>query len=659
MKLFVDRANGVSGACSQTLDCAGATLVPGPRALRRLSRAEYDNTVNDLFGAALAQPSTYGAALPADNPVENFDNNAAALTVAPLFADNLRTAAEALAQSATSGTSLAALLPCDPAKAGADACAVSFIQSFGARAFRRPLTQAEVVSYKTLYNVAADNAACADPFTSGIQLVITGMLQSPNFLYRTELGDKAGPGGLFTLTPYEVASELSYLLWGSMPDDALFAAAKGGTLATPEKIGMQANRMMQSPKSRATLDHFVEQWLDITTLGEVPKDATVYPAFTDAIRGAMRAETVALVEHAVYDQGGSFADLFTSKTSYMSSALAAFYGFTPSGQPDPTTGLYQIALPSEGYAGVLTQGSVLAVHAKANASSPILRGKLVREQLLCQDLPPPPAGVNASPPKPSPTTSTRELYLEHAKNQPCASCHRLLDPVGFGFESFDGVGVYRPTENGMSVDASGQIVSSKATDGTFTGASDLGQKLAQSPEVQQCFALEWFRFAYGIDQTAALQCTVQKLAKDFAGNNLAMGQLILDLTQQPHFSARVSDGVQGDGSIPPDTGGTPPASMPPAPSAISLAFANPVSGDGMGHWWAQINVTNTSTASVTWKFSMTINGTLSNLFGAVTSINGTTVQFSGDSSDATLQPGRTANVSFEVTGSAPQLPTCQ
>ncbi len=666
MALFVARANGVSGACAQSLDCSGSTLVPGVRALRRLSITEYDNTVTDLL--QLATPSTYGASFPADNVINNFDNNAASLTVSPLLADNLRTAAEALA--AAFAAAPGALLTCDPTTAGADACAVTFIQTFGKQAFRRPLTNAEVVNYKTLYNLAANNATCDAPFTGGIQLVVQGMLQSPNFLYRTELG-AAGSGGIFTLTPYEVASELSYLIWGSMPDALLLAAADAGQLATPAQIGAQANRLLQSPKSRTSLDHFVAQWLDILSIGQVPKDSTVYPAITAAIRADMLTETTQTVEHAVFDPGGSFTDLFTSGTSYMSADLAAFYGFTTTGTPD-ANGLYQVtrpadygALPSQ-FAGVLTHGSVLAVHAKANTSSPILRGKMIREQILCQDLPPPPAGVNASPPTPTPGLSTRELYAQHAQNQPCQSCHTLIDPIGFGFENFDGEGVYRTVENadagadaggdgGQPVDSSATIVSTVSLDGNYAGAAAMGAAFAASPETQQCFALEWFRYAYGIDETAVLQCTVQKLAKDFAGNDLAVGQLIVDLTQQPHFTTRLTDGVQGTGAPPADTTTSPPVSSPPPPNPLQIALTS--SEGAQGVWYVTVTVTNVSAAPVTWQFSLTLNGVISQLINAVTTVNGTSVQFSGVSFNEQLQPQAQAMFNFVLTGSQPLPPT--
>ena len=669
--LFVDRANGVSGACARSLDCSTQTLVPGLRALRRLSRAEYDNTITDLF--MLATPSTFGAGFPADNVINNFDNNGASLTVSPLLADNIRTAAETLGASFAKAPG--ALLPCDPTKVGADACAVTFIQTFGARAFRRPLTNTEVVNYKTLYNLAANNATCDAPFTGGIQLVVTGMLQSPNFLYRTELG-AAGSGGMFTLTPYEVASELSYLIWGSMPDATLFAAAQAGQLATPAQLGAQANRLLQSPKSRASLDHFVAQWLDIVSIGQVPKDSTVYPNITAAIRADMLTETTQSVEHAVFDTGATFTDLFTSRTSYMSSELATFYGLTPSGQPDPVTGLYQVTRPAaygglaSQYAGVLTQGSVTAVHAKANTSSPILRGKMIREQILCQNLPPPPAGVNASPPTPTPGLSTRELYAQHATNQPCQSCHTLIDPIGFGFENFDGEGAYRTAENadagagdggaappdgGQPVDSSATIVSTVSLDGNYAGSAAMGAAFAASSETQQCFALQWFRYAYGIDETAVLQCTVQKLAKDFASSNLALGQLIVDLTQQPHFTSRLTDGVTGNGNPPPDGTATPPVSTPPAANPLQITLSS--SEGQQGVWYVTVTVTNVSTAPVTWQFDLTLNGTVSQLINAISTVNGTQVQFSGVSFNAQLQPQAQAMFNFVLTGSQPLPPT--
>lgn len=666
-ELFVRRSNGVSGACSQTLDCSGGTLTPGIRALRRLSTSEYDNTVTDLLG--LATPSTYGSKFPTDPPVNNFDNNGAALIVSPLLASNLATAAAALAQTFVMAPGN--LIPCDPTTAGADACAVTFIQTFGARAFRRPLTQTEVVNYKNLYNLAANGASCDIPFNDGIQLVVTAMLQSPNFLYRTELGLSGGPNGAYTLTPYEVASELSYLIWGSMPDDTLFAAAKAGQLSTPAQIGAQASRLLASPKARAPLDHFVAQWLDITSINTTPKDPTVYPAFTSTIAADMLAETTQTVEHAVFDTGGSFNDLFTSTKSYTSSAtvaagLAAFYGIPAPASAD-ASGLYELARPASDaqFAGVLTHGSVLSVHSKAFASSPILRGKMIREQLLCQNLPPPPAGINASPPNPTPGFTTRQLYTQHATYQPCESCHTLIDPIGFGYENFDGTGVYRATETAPTadggvgpaeaIDSSATISSTESLNGNYAGAAAIGAAFANSPEVQQCFALEWFRYAFGVDQTAVLQCTVQKLAKDFASNNGAIGQLIIDLTNQPHFTSRLTDGVSGTGDPAADTGGTPTASSPPPPNPIQVALTSNMGQAGV--WYVNVTVTNVSSAAVTWTLPLTLNGTISGLGGANSAVNGMTVTFTGVSYNATLQPKGQAMFNFVLTGSQPLPPT--
>lgn len=508
-----DRDQPNEPASSQAAACEGKPAPLGAPVLRRLTRKEYDATVGDLLGLA----SKWGDSLPADAVVNGFDNDASALRVSGLFADKARVAAEEIAAAAN----LDALLPC---KTQDDACAMQFVRTFGKRAFRRPLADAEATRYAALFTVAK-----AEGFASGARLVVQAMLQSPSFLYRTELGELAIDGTV-TLSPWELASELSYFLWGTMPDQTLFDRAESGDLATPEALEAETRRMIADPKSRVMLDRFFGNLLDLDRLATAPKDPGTYPDFGADVRDAMRAETIEFADR-VFRGSGTLTELLTADWSVSNGVLTKFYGYAGGATG---TSFEKMSLDGD-RGGLLTHGSVLATHAIPNGSSPVHRGKLVRERFLCQTLSPPPPGLNVQLPPFDPTKTTRERFAAHSKVEPCNGCHRLMDPIGFGFEGFDGVGKMRSEEAGKPIDVSGQIVGSQSTDGSFVGVRDLEKKLAASAEVQSCFALQWWRYARGGDSAA---CSVQPVAKDFIAGGTKIGDLIVGIVRAEGFRRR-------------------------------------------------------------------------------------------------------------------------
>jgi hypothetical protein len=643
---FVNRVTKGKECDAAVAACTKAT--PGKRALRRLSRSEYDATISDLFGFA----STWGAAFTADTVVHGFDNNAAALKVTPLLADQARSAAEEIADLAMQ--SPAAVLPCDPAAAGEAECAALFIDAFGRRAFRRPLDDGDRKRYGDLYAAVA----AEDGFAEGIEVVIGAMLQSPHFLYRAELGGAADADGTVPLTHYEVATELSYFLWGSMPDPDLFAAAASGELGTPEGIEKQARRLLADPRSNATLERFTGQWLEIDRLASVPKDAAVFPEIDGALRTAMSEETKRFVNHVVRGGEGTLTELLTGKFTFASPELAAFYGLpAPTGAPD-AAGFAQVELDGTPRGGLLTQGSLLTTHARPNASSPIHRGKLVRERLLCQALPPPPPGLNVQPPPVDPTKTTRERYAAHATVEPCLSCHRLVDPIGFGFEHFDGIGRFRDMEGAQPVDATGEIVATDHTNGAFDGTAELASRLAESPDVHDCFALQWFRFAYGVEENADLACLVDQVAEDFSASGLKVEELLVALTKTPHFTRRMSDGVgttsggtsggAGGNGAGGTSGGTSGAGGkdPGDPPTGDLAVATTVDTTWeTGYCWT-VKVTNNGAATVTWSINLPIEGTMTDVWNATATGTSGTITFVGVEWNASLDPQATASFGF-------------
>lgn len=465
-------------------ECETAELAAGVAPMRLLTRYEYDNTIRDLLGAA-----PIAAAFPPENLAHGFENAAYVHVASPRLLRAWLEAAEVVAQEAVTQR-LSSLLTCEPGRAGATACVRAFVSEFGARAFRRPLDETE----RAIFEALGEQALEALGYEQAIALVLEAMLQSPQFLYRMELQDAAPGGQLVALDDWELASRLSYFLWSSMPDEALFAAASRGELSDPVQLEAHARRMLEDPRALGTVRAFYRQWLDLRILDSSVKDATQYPQWRVEHNEAWAESVLRFVEHVYGPQGqGTVAELMSSPLVFLPPELAPLYGIS-SPQPGLTGYLFD---PGE-RAGLLTQPGVLAVLANPDQSSPIFRGVFVREKLLCQPIKSPPADLAIEPPDPDPTATTRERFRQHTESEACASCHVLIDPIGFGLEDFDGIGAWRSVENGLPVDASGYLSGVPAElEGEFVGAVELAQRLAGSETLGDCLAETWFRFALG------------------------------------------------------------------------------------------------------------------------------------------------------------------
>ncbi|HMJ56520.1 MAG TPA: DUF1592 domain-containing protein [Polyangiaceae bacterium] len=638
---FTERVAGDGSNCGNggPRPCGEGTANLGPRQLRRLTRLEYDNTIHDLFQV----DSAWGASFPPDDVVDGFDGNAAALRVGPLLADKYGGAADEIAAVVARDPSK--LAPC--AANGDDACAATLISDVGARIFRRPLTTGESMRYQALYKIGAVSG-----FADGVKLVLAAMLQSPTFLYRSELGVRQSDG-TYALTPYEIASELSYLFWATIPDAELSAAARDGSLSNAVTIAAQARRLLASPRSRSMLDHFAAQWLDLDRLAQVVKDETIYPGFTAPLRAAMRAETLALFDFVVHAGTGKLPELLTAPYSFVNDDLAAFYGIdAPPPDDGGVAGLRKVGVASAHRGGLLTQGSILASQAKPTMASPIHRGKLVRERLLCQNPTPPPPGLNAQLPPVDPKLSNRERFTAHAKNEPCASCHRLMDPIGFAFEAFDGIGKYVG-----AADTSGQIVDSPHTDATFNGPLELGQLLAASSDVERCFSLEWFRYASGLKENQDLSCLIDDVAGSFSRSGASLPDLFVALTQTAHFRLRRGN-PDGAPSLPGIDGGGPTPPPPPTDAGAPRDAGTPTSPDvtvsrKTDSQWDKgycdaVTVTNQGMSGVDWVIVLTVEGTMNQVWNAVATGATGPVTFRGVDFNKHLEPGQSSSFGFCV-----------
>ena len=500
--------------------------------IRRLTRFEYNNTVRDLLG----DTTNPADVLPPEEEVAGFNNQAAALTSSDLLIEQYMKVAEDVGARAV--LDMDALLPdCDPGLDGDDTCALSFIEDFGRRAFRRPLSQAEVERLKAVFDWAANDADLGR-FEDGIQVVIEATLQSPSFLYRPELGGEIPiEGDVVPFTSWEMATKLSYMLWNTMPDATLFAAAEADELRTKEQIAAQAARMLDDGKARDLIRNFHTQWLLLTHLGSVTKDANVYPAFSGSLRPLWTEEIQAFIEHVILEGDGSLQTLLTADYSFMNEELAVFYG---EDVLDSVTGseFRQVQLDPDRRAGFLTSAGLMATHANVNQSSPVFRGKFVREQLMCNTLPLPPNDLVIEPPELDPNKTTKEQFEEIGANSACAGCHTLMNPIGFIFEHYDGVGQWRDQQNGKDIDAVGEVVQTDDIDGEYDGAVELASALAGSTQVQECVSSQWFRFAYNRTVTQEDSCSVEQLNDVFRSSNFNVRALLVALTQTNAFLYR-------------------------------------------------------------------------------------------------------------------------
>ncbi len=532
--VFICGCSGIigSGGNEAVDDAVAKELCVVDTPIRRLTRFEYNNTVRDLLG----DNSNPADVLPPEEEVAGFNNQAGALTTSDLLVEQYLKVAEGVSARAI-GNMDTLMEGCDPASQGSDACALSFIERWGRRAYRRPLEQEEVDRLQDVFDWALTDPDLGT-FEDGIQVVIEVMLQSPSFLYRPEYGSGTPiEGDVVPFTSWEMATKLSYMLWNTMPDDVLFQAAENDVLSTREEIAAQAARMLEDDRAKDTIRNFHEQWLLLTQLDSVTKDTSVYPAYNAGLRPLWEEEIQTFIEDVILEGDGSLETLLTADYSFMNEELANFYG---DDVLEPVTGteLRRVQLDPTRRAGFLTSAALMATHANLNQSSPVFRGKFVREQLMCNTLPLPPNDLVIEPPQLDPNKTTKEQFEEIGADPSCASCHSLMNPIGFIFEHYDGVGQWRDQQNGKDIDAVGEVVQTEDIDGTYDGAIELARALAGSTQVQECVSSQWFRFAYNRSVTPLDSCSTEQLNERFAASNFNIRELLVALTQTNAFLYR-------------------------------------------------------------------------------------------------------------------------
>jgi hypothetical protein len=499
-----------------------------------LTHSQYNHTVRDLLGDQI-QPA---ASFPAEDFVGGFKNQVEGQSVSPLQAEAYGSAAERLARAAFRGGDQRGLIPGRPASPTDADLAEKFVRQFGLKAFRRPLAQSEVDRYCDLFLREADRK---QDFYGGATIVVEAMLQSPHFLFRIEQGGKN--------SQYDVASRLSYFLWDTMPDSGLLDVAQRGELATKDQVEATARQMLDDSRAQASLEEFLAQWMRFDRVLSATRDRRRFREFNAEIAAAMVEETRRLFNHLVWNDQ-NFMEFFTADYTFVNSDLARLYGM-----PSPAGEFAKVDYsPESGRSGVLGHGSFLVLTSKPAETSPTARGLFIRNQFLGHEVPPPPAGVNTVLPavtENAPLTNRQRLDV-HLNSDACANCHRLIDPIGLGFEQYNAIGVFQeklqlqfgsrrggdnqgrePKTIALDLDTTGHIQGIENSE--FRTPKELGRLLAESPACQKCIVKQLFRYGLGRQETPQDQPTLDALLVTFRESGFRFRELVVGLVTSGTF----------------------------------------------------------------------------------------------------------------------------
>jgi Protein of unknown function (DUF1592)/Protein of unknown function (DUF1588)/Protein of unknown function (DUF1585)/Protein of unknown function (DUF1587)/Protein of unknown function (DUF1595) len=492
--------------------------------IRRLNRAEYDNTIRDLIGVDFRPAKDF----PADDVGHGFDNIGDVLTIPPLLMEKYLVAAEKVVEAAfRKPESRKLLMPKQPRDKGATP---SNLKQFASRAWRRPATDDEVKRLMRFVQFAREQG---DEPAVGLKLAFQAVLVSPHFLFRVELdrhGDKTGP-----LNDYELASRLSYFLWSSMPDEELFRLAEQKKLHDPATLEAQVKRMLDDKKAVALAQNFAFQWLNLRNLAGFSPDPKRFPTFTPSLRAAMLRETEEFFLHVVR-QDRPLTDFLDGDYTFVNEELARFYGL-----PGVKGNTFQkVSLKGTPRGGILTHASVLAVTSNPTRTSPVKRGKWILENILGTPPPPPPENVGELKDEGELTGTMRQQLEQHRADPNCAGCHARMDPLGFGFENFSAVGAWRATEGKHKIDASGVL-----PDGSkFTGPAELRTILVKKKDAfAKTLTEKVMTYAIGRGTERTDRCFVEDIATNVAKKDYRFRQLILEIVQSDPFLKRRAKGA--------------------------------------------------------------------------------------------------------------------
>ncbi len=503
-------AQGTGATSSQAFVAADSVA-------RRLSRAELDNTLRDVLGDATKPAAT----ILADDPFTPYDNDYEEQRASRALIDSLQALAEDVALRVT----VPGLLPCTPTGPDDAACFRQVIETLGRRLFRRPLSEQEITAYLTLQAFATeDNPNVDNDFYTAVNLFLRSVLQDPEFLYRIEIGIATADPSVFTLSSYEIATRISYLIWGSTPDDTLLAAADADSLQDAAERVSQAARLLADQRARDQLHRFHAMWLGYRG---IPHSAELVQAFD--------LETSSLIDRIVFDEPQSYLELFRFGQSYMSTFLAGHYGL-----PAPAAGEGWVDYGDSGRAGILSHGSVLSAFSKFSDTSPTQRGIFIQTRLLCNVIPPPPANVDVDQPpgEGGEAVCKYDRYSAHRESSTsCASCHNQIDPVGFGLENYDIAGRFREADDGHPeclISGDGELPGY----GTFNGPAELGALLIDGGVLDDCVVRQLSSFALGRTLVDAESVMVEDLRAGFESGGYSLTGLLSSYVESAAFALR-------------------------------------------------------------------------------------------------------------------------
>lgn len=480
--------------------------IPEP-ALKRLSHTEYRNTVRDLF-PMLTLPALQ---LAPDPTPHGFDNDSESLYAAPLLVTQYNAAAGAIAREVALKKTM--VLPC-AASTGA-VCGHQFITDLTTRAFRRPLADAEIAQFTTMF----DGYLAANNFDVALELTTQAILQAPQFLYRIETGTADNLS-----SSYDVASRLSYFLWATMPDPALFSAAASNELSDPAAIATQVDRMLADPRALDGFMTFTRQWLEMSRIDRITKPTAL--GWSEDVRAALHEEADRFMSEVVFKRGGTLSDFLLSNQAFIGPDTAKFYGL-----PAPADWT-EVTLPAD-RKGFLMQAQFLSATGQPDHPSPVQRGLFVLRNLLCVQLGSPPAGVNMSVPAPAPTMplTNRQNYELVTGEELCQTCHKVINPVGFLFEQYDTFGKLRVLDNNLPIDPSGRFGTTE-----FAGPHGLLDFLVTSEQVHQCVVGKYLTYATGGQKlTARDQCLVDDVTTDFQTSGGSLTGMMKSIATHPRY----------------------------------------------------------------------------------------------------------------------------
>jgi hypothetical protein len=510
---------------SSTSNPTDDPLVPAPGGLRRLLARQYVSSVRSLFGdvAALA------AKPPADSTLHGFDNVGATELALPATAiEAYEASARDVAQAVIDDApTLDQIVPCEPTGVADSACYQAFVTKAGRIAWRRPLDAHET---DLLVNLALAAAAEYQSFELGLGYAIMGLLQSPYFIYSVEVGEPDPQNPPFRkLTGYELASRMSFFLLDTTPDAALLDKVDAGALAMPEGVRAVAAEMVAKPQARAALASFFSELYRLRDLSALQKDTDQFPKFTATLPAAMKQEALELINDIIWVRNADARELFTADYAFVNAELAGLYGVAA-----PPAGFKKTTLPGEHKrSGILGSAAFLSRFSHPGITSPTRRGLFVQSSLLCDEIPPPPVGVDTTFPADDPNVpkTMKQKLQNHMKDPNCNSCHAKMDPIGFALENFDAIGGYRVADKGLPIDPTGSIEGL----GSFASARDLGAILSEDPRGAACIIRNLYRNSMGHLETKGELPALRDLEEAFATSGYRVQTLLVELVASPAF----------------------------------------------------------------------------------------------------------------------------